>query len=94
MIVTLDNGGYIFARSSKLKLTTASATESEPYCLCEASMYNSWLRDMLQNLRVKQENPTIIHQDNNAAIRMIDSNRVTFWRINIGLYGETISERK
>jgi hypothetical protein len=80
MIVTLGNGGYIFARSSKLKLTTASATESEHYCLCEAAMYNIWLRDMLRNLRVKLENPTIIHQDNNAAITMIDSNSVNFWR--------------
>jgi hypothetical protein len=58
MIVTLGNGGYIFARSSKLKLTTASATEIEHYCLCEAAMYNIWLRDMLRNLRVKLENPT------------------------------------
>jgi hypothetical protein len=59
MIVTLGNGGYIFARSSKLKLTTASATESEHYCLCEAAMYNIWLRDMLRTLKVKLENPTI-----------------------------------
>jgi hypothetical protein len=44
MTVTLGNGGYIFARSSKLKLTAASATESEHYCLCEAAMYNIWLR--------------------------------------------------
>jgi hypothetical protein len=53
MIVTLGNGGYIFARSSKLKLTTASATDSEHYCLCKAAMYNIWLRDMLKNLIVK-----------------------------------------
>jgi hypothetical protein len=80
MIVTLGNGGYIFARSSKLKLTTASATESEHYSLCEAAMYNIWLRDMLRSLRVKLDQPTIIHQDNNAAITMIDSNSVDFWR--------------
>jgi hypothetical protein len=80
MIVTLGNGGYIFARSSKLKLTTASVTESAHYCLCAAAMYNIWLRDMLRNLRVKLENSTIIHQDNNAAITMIDSNSVNFWR--------------
>ncbi len=80
MIVTLGNGGYIFARSSKLKLTTALATESEYYCLCEVAIYNIWLRHMLRNLRVKLENPTTIHQDNNAAITMIDSNSVNFWR--------------
>ncbi len=33
MIVTLGNGGYIFARSSKLKLTTASATENIIVCV-------------------------------------------------------------
>jgi hypothetical protein len=40
MVVTLGNGGYIFARSSKLTITTASATESEHYCLCEPALYN------------------------------------------------------
>ncbi len=65
MIVTLGNGGYIFARSSKLKLTTASAPESEHYSVCEAAMYNTWLRDMLRSLRVKLDQPTVIHQDNN-----------------------------
>jgi hypothetical protein len=80
MIVTFGNGGYIFARSSELKLTTASATESEHYSLCEAAMYNIWLRDMLKSLRVKLDQPTIIHQDNHAAITMIDSNSVDFWR--------------
>ena len=59
-------------------MTIASATESEHYSLCEATMYNIWLRDMLRSLRVDQ--PTIIHQDNNAAITMIDSNCVDFWR--------------
>ncbi len=78
MIVTLGNGEYIFTRSSKLKLTRASATESEHYCLCKAAMYNIWLRDMLRNLRVKLENP--IHKDNNATITMIDSNSVDSWR--------------
>jgi hypothetical protein len=43
-------------------------------------MYNIWLRDMLRSLRVKLDHPTIIHQDNNAAITMIDSNSVDFWR--------------
>jgi hypothetical protein len=80
MIVTLGNGGYIFARSSKLKLTTASATESERYSLCEAAMYTIWLRDMLRSLRVKLDQPTVIHPDNKAAISMIDSNNVYFVR--------------
>ncbi len=35
---------------------------------------------MLRNLRVKLENPTIMHQDNNAAVTMIDSSSVKFWR--------------
>jgi hypothetical protein len=69
-----------FARSSKLKLTTASATESKHYCLCEAAVYNIWLRDMLRSLIVKLDQPTIIHQDTNAVITMIDSNSVDFWR--------------
>jgi hypothetical protein len=43
-------------------------------------MYNIWLRDMLRSLRVKLDQPTIIHQDNKAAITMIDSNSVDFWR--------------
>ncbi len=43
-------------------------------------MYNIWLRDMLRSLRVKLDQPTIIHQDNHAAITMIDSNIVVFWR--------------
>jgi hypothetical protein len=84
MIVTLGNGGYIFAMSSKLKLITASATESEHYYLCEAAMYNIWLRDMLRSLRVKLDQPTIIHNDNNAAITMTDSNNVVSGGIKIG----------
>jgi hypothetical protein len=35
---------------------------------------------MLRSLRVKLDQPTIIHQDNNAAITMIDINSVDFWR--------------
>jgi hypothetical protein len=94
MIVTLGNGGYIFARSSKLKLTTASATESEHYRLCKAAMYNIWVRDVLRSLEVKLEKATIIHQDNNAAIPMIDSNSVDFWRKNTELCVENILEKK
>ncbi len=60
-------------------------------------MYNIWLRDMLRNLRVKLENTTIIHQDNNAAITMIDSNSVKktfFGETNIGSCEEIISEKR
>ncbi len=88
MIVTLGNGGYIFARSSKLKLTTAPTTESKHYCLCEAAIYSIWLRDMLRNLRVKLENPILIHQDNNSTIVS------TFGGINIGSCEEIISEKR
>ena len=35
---------------------------------------------MLRSLRVKLDQPTIIHQDNNAAITMINRNSVDFWR--------------
>ncbi len=92
MIVTLGKGGYIFAKSSKLKQTTASATGSEHYRLCEAAMHNIWLGGMLRNLRVKLENPKIIHQDNNAAITIIDSNSVNFGETSIGLCGENMSD--
>ncbi len=46
MIKTLGNSGY-YRYELKAQTFTASTMKSEHYCLCGASMCNTWLRDIL-----------------------------------------------
>ena len=65
------NDGAFYARSNKLKLVTLSSTESEYVAMCEASTEVVFLRRLLEDIGFKQDEPTIIFEDNKSCIDMI-----------------------
>ena len=71
MIVTLGSG-YVSAKSTKIKITTLSSTESEGVVLCEATTYARWIRDMLKHLGHEMKTPTRLFMDNESAILLAD----------------------
>jgi hypothetical protein len=67
MILDLGSGP-IFWRSMKLKCATRSSTESELVMLEEATTYVVWVRQLLAELGFKQQEPTVVFQDNKSTI--------------------------
>ena len=66
LILSLGSGP-IFSRSSKLKCTTRSSTESELVALEDAATYVVWMRELLEDLGFAQPT-TEIFQDNKSTI--------------------------
>jgi hypothetical protein len=67
--------GAFFAVSKKMKLTTLSSTESEYVALCEAARELIWLRGLLSELGWDQTEPSVIWQDNQSTLQMVDGHR-------------------
>ena len=63
-----------------LKFITLSSTESEICALTECITYIIWLRALLALLGHPQLNPTVVYQDNEAAIRIQNTGTGTFKR--------------
>ena len=78
-IVTLG-AACILARCWFLKFITLSSTESEICAMTESITYVLWMRRVLGELGHAQEGPTVIYQDNEAAIRMQNAGAGTFKR--------------
>jgi hypothetical protein len=67
--ITITMGsGFIMFRSVKIKTITLSAKESEQYVMCSAATYAYWLESFMQTIRLKQNGPIRLYQDNTAAI--------------------------
>jgi hypothetical protein len=70
--------GYLFKvgnnpivwRSVKQKLVTLSSCEGEYVALSQAVQESLWLRRLLEQLGFKQENPTLILEDNQSTIHL------------------------
>lgn len=70
--------GYVFMlagapvtwKSVKQRTVALSSTEAEYMGLCEAAKEAVWLRQLLTHVGIPQENPTIIHEDNQGAIAL------------------------
>ena len=58
-----------------MKLTTLSSTESEYVALCEAARELIWLRGLLSELGWDQTEPSVIWQDNQSTLQMVDGHR-------------------
>lgn len=69
IILTLGSGP-IHCRSFKLKATTRSSSESELYCLEEASTYTEWYTMLLGAMGVGDTRPIRVYQDNKSTIIM------------------------
>jgi len=68
--VFIAAGGAITWRSKKQTFTALSTTEAEYVALSEAAHEAYWLRNLYEELGIKQESPTMIKGDNNGSISM------------------------
>ena len=64
------NNSLISHMSKKQKTIALSTAESETHAAVQATKEAIWLRNILEELTFKQEEPTIIHCDNQAAIAL------------------------
>jgi hypothetical protein len=64
-------GGAAYAWSSKKQTTVAtSSTEAEYTALAHATRFAIWSRYLLDEMGCLQNNPTVIHEDNQAALAL------------------------
>jgi hypothetical protein len=66
------DSGAVVARSIKDKTVLLSSMESEIKALTEAIKETIWIRGLLNELGYFQDEPTLIYQDNQSAIRLSD----------------------
>ena len=78
-MVTLG-AACILAKCWFLKFITLSSTESEVCAMTESITYVLWMRRVLEELGHTQAGPTVIFQDNEAAIRMQNAGSRNFKR--------------
>jgi hypothetical protein len=60
--------GSFFARSAKQTIVTLSSAEAESMALFEALTEVVWFRKVLEDIGFEQNEPTLVHEDNTAAI--------------------------
>lgn len=65
------NGGPVAWGSKKQTTTASSTTEAEYYAAHRASREIRWMRRLLGDIGFTQLNPTVLHTDNQSAIRLI-----------------------
>lgn len=83
VIVCLGNS-VVEATSVKQKLTAQSSTEAELIALSEAVNTTLWTRSMLEEMGFAQQQ-TIIYQDNQSALCMAESGKLTKRSKHIGM---------
>eukprot|EP00957_Ditylum_brightwellii_P050752 3848100-Ditylum_brightwellii.AAC.1 len=90
-VITL--GGTAVAYKSKLQPTVfTSSTEAEFIAAVPAARVVKHLRYVLEDLRIKQEGPTPIYEDNAAAIMMTNAKRPTEHSRHIDIQLFTLQE--
>lgn len=80
-----SNTGYIFKycgspliwSSHKQSLVTLSSTEAEYIALSEAVKEALWIRRLLQDFDQATEGPTVIMEDNQSCIKMLQNDRLS-----------------
>jgi hypothetical protein len=70
-------GGAVVYKSKQQSVVATSATEAEFICAVQAAKTAKYLRTVLHELDVPQLFPTIIYEDNRAAIDMVNSSKPT-----------------
>ena len=67
------NDGAFYCRSQKMKIVTvARSTETEYVALFEACTEIVFLRNLLEEIGFKQDEPTIVYEDNQSTINMAE----------------------
>lgn len=67
------NNGVISWRSVKQNTVALSSTEAEYMALSNAAQEALFLRHLCEELGIEQKNPTIIHCDNQSAIKLANN---------------------
>lgn len=65
--------GSIATKSRKAKCMAISSTEAEYLALCEGAKLVAWARQFLSELGYPQPNPTVVYEDNQATIKMVNN---------------------
>ena len=67
-----ENSASFATKSRKAKSVTVSSTEAEYMALSEAAKAIMWARQLLDELGYKQEEPTVVYEDNKSTINMVN----------------------
>ena len=80
-----ENNGHFFSKSAKMKIVTLSSTESEYVALCFAVLEIVYLRRILAELGFPQSGPTVVYEDNQSCIKIVEGslNHNTTKHINV-----------
>jgi hypothetical protein len=68
-----DFSASIATKSKKAKCMAISSTEAEYLALCEGAKLIAWARQLLDELGYPQSGPTIVYEDNQSTIRMVNN---------------------
>lgn len=70
-------GGAVSWCSRKQTCVALSSTEAEFMALCEATKEVVWTRRLLQELGEKLDQPTIIYEDNQSCLKLIETEKLS-----------------
>ena len=73
--IFLLGGCAISWRSKKQSIVALSSTEAEYVALCEAAQETIWLRNLLHDIGLIQEQPTVVFEDNQGALALAHNPR-------------------
>ena len=62
------SGGAVSWKSRKQTCVALSTSEAEYVALANAAQEVIWMRQLMENLECKQSEPTVVYEDNQAAI--------------------------
>ena len=69
------SGGAVSWKSRKQTCVALSTAEAEYVALVNAAQEVIWMRQLMENLECKQSEPTVVYEDNQAAICIAQNSR-------------------
>ena len=66
--ISMLSGGAVSWKSRKQTCVALSTAEAEYVALANAAQEVIWMRQLMENLECKQSEPTVVYEDNQAAI--------------------------
>ena len=70
-------GGTILYKTQFQKATALSSTEAEFYALCDAGKMTLYVRSVLDELGIDQEEATHVFEDNQACLQLVNASQPT-----------------
>lgn len=71
------NGGTISWSCKKQTCVSLSSTEAEFIALSDACKEAIWIRQLLEDMKIHQNSPTVIFEDNQSCIRLIKDQKLS-----------------